>query len=142
MTNETIIKSLWCCSNNNCDGCPLVQYADCMVRARREAVSLIERQGIEIEQLKETLATKTPLEQPDTNTDDSYIAEIRRLIAERDEARRDCAVAERNYQRVREDAVNEFAEKLLFLFPYERRDFTAISKGDIRAIVKEMIGGY
>ncbi len=139
MTYETIIKGLWCCSNNNCAGCPLISYADCMVRVRREVVSLIDRQRIEIEQLKETLATKMPPKQPDTNTDDSYIAE---LIAERDEARRDCAVAERNHQRVREDAVNEFAENLLCLFPEDGRGFAAISEDDIRDIVKEMIGGY
>ena len=91
-TDEEIIKALECCVNGKsivevCSRCPFFLDGNCTDLLKQNALALINRQK----------------------------AEIEKLTTERDEARRDCAVAEHNHQLAvaeREANVRGFAETL------------------------------
>ena len=49
--SETIIKTLECCINDDCDNCPET-FGNCEHNAMRKALDLINRQQAEIERLE------------------------------------------------------------------------------------------
>ena len=58
MTDNEIIKALECCTIIGvCDNCPFYNKASCGLNLRRDALTLINRQGAEIEQEKKNLRT-------------------------------------------------------------------------------------
>ena len=131
-TDDEIIKALECCVETEyCATCPATEFCKGMDSLIENALALINRQK----------------------------AEIERLTAERNEARRDCAVAERNHQlaaaereanvegfietlkTIKAEAIKEFAENVKAIFECDLC-FDADVKGyilnEIDDIVKEM----
>lgn len=123
MTDEQIIKELEksACYEDCTTECPFyyekLDDEECGVLMLNRALALIGRQREEIE----------------------------RLTVERDEARRDCAVAERNHayaetvcvERARSDAMQAFAEQLIYGYS-SGFDGDTICVQDVRELLREM----
>ena len=115
MTDNEIIKALYCCNNGLCDRCPYYgreDIADCREQSGADQLDLINRQQAKIERLK---------------------ADITRVCAERD-----ARIFTNNF--IQAKAIKEFAESLkarVIYIPW--CDYPPIHR-EIDNLVKEMVG--
>lgn len=94
MTDNEIIKALECCSKWRCGECPNADISDigyCEYKCITEAVTLLNRQKAEIEKYKEYYET---------------------MESELDSFRKDQASVKFLKNRIRAEAIKEFAERL------------------------------
>ena len=56
MNDNELKKALVCCLIGECEGCPISEFSDCYETLKDEAMSLINRQQAENEQLKRNIA--------------------------------------------------------------------------------------
>ena len=157
MTDNEIIKALECCGiNQNCKGCYFDTHESGDICARevvKNAFDLINRQQAEIERLK---IDKALLRQ-DVNADSAEIRALRRKLDDRcwdfcsisgcEGASNDCwkTCPDSRYNKIKNEAVKEFAERLKELYTSEfiSDDFhfaVGAIKQNIDDIMREMVG--
>lgn len=117
-TDDEIIRALECCKNEDCDNCPFFKYPKSICRwdVWDCALDLINRQKAEIERLRE-----------DIKAQDSSISSL-------------LSIVNSNYQNGRNEAIKEFADKVIGLI-YEADDINTVSEWQILNLVKEMTVG-
>ena len=122
MTEKEIIKTLECCSKDDCDNCPNT-FGNCYANLAGEALDLINRQKSKIKRL-----------------------EMDKEQLERDVSNALCNLGELelHYAYARAEAIKEFAGKVKDIcrpFPmHDDYECMTIYHQDIDNLVKEMVG--
>lgn len=113
MSDNEIIKALECCIKTQCENCcncgSWHEQWNCMTDIMKKALDLINRQKAEIERLD---------------------IELRAMRGAANSYKLD-------NQRIRAEAIKEFADKVIGLI-YEADDTNSVSEWQIRNLVKEM----
>lgn len=128
MTDNEIIKALECCVRGNCKGCPREKELDeACASIVKDALELLYRQQAEIERLNSLV-------------DDHFWDFC--SIAGCEGASNDCwkTCPDSHYNKIKNDAVKEFAETLKdkSLTKWDYHD--AVDIEEIDNLVKEMVG--
>ena len=165
-TDDEVIKALECCAEKGCTNCPLKSELKCHRKLMKNVHALFNRQKAELDDLKrddlprckDALRRANEIGMAVDKENQELRAEIERLTAERDEARQDCAVAERNHQlavaereanvkgftenlkTAKAEAIKEFAKRLkVKVGSIPQYHFNLLQvEDDINALVKEM----
>lgn len=132
LKHEDVMRALECCGvYYNCNGCPYYHgepEEDCHYKMMKAALALLRENRSQISVLKKLLdRCETQFSEKD--------AEIERLTQERDDARRDCAVAEQNHYECKKE-LEEMSDDILDSVRAERDRYKAESEQYQREMLK------
>ena len=106
MTDNEIIKAVGCCiGNTKCDECPMFRTQNCMNKVFGYALDLINRQKEKIKEFDEKLVIRRGLI-------DYQKAEIEQWKEEANKYQNLWCIAVDDIEKVKSEAINEFAERL------------------------------
>lgn len=144
MTDKEIIKALECCAGmqNDCVGCPLIDFSsceECMSELISNALDLINRQQEKIEYMQGEREVLLEDIYHSANQINEQQTEIEKLEEKCSTLEYDIGLMQQEKSVVETEAIKEFAEYVLSLFPEDKK-FTVISRGSIKRKAKEMVG--
>lgn len=129
MTDKEIIKALECCKKDDCDNCPN-DFGNCYANLAEYSLDLINRQKVEIEKHKNNCEKCGAKTRECIESLHNIIAEqqteIKKLNTIRSRLIYDSGtltkISDELYQKIKAEAVKEFAEKLKFVWFDNRYD--------------------
>lgn len=136
MTDNEIIKAVGCCiGNTKCDECPMFRTQNCMNKVFGYALDLINRQKEKIKEFDEKLVIRRGLI-------DYQKAEIEQWKEEANKYQNLWCIAVDDIEKVKSEAIKEFAERLKKLDVNTRMLYSSVvyelGEDDIDTLVKEM----
>ena len=136
MTDNEIIKAVGCCiGNTKCDECPMFRTQNCMNKVFGYALDLINRQKEKIKEFDEKLVIRRGLI-------DYQKAEIEQWKEEANKYQNLWCIAVDDIEKVKSEAIKEFAERLKKLDVNTRILYSSVvyelGEDDVDTLVKEM----
>ena len=162
LEDNEIKKSLKCCREEDCYGCPYLFKDECTNYLTGDALDLINRQKAEIEKCVNTLCKKEDMMQLIAEERQQYYDELQTARAEIERLNKEistfdvfyfcsysgCEAVSNEcwetcpnsvYNKTRAEAIKEFAERLKKEM-YAERGFSVCPDDTIDNLVKEMVG--